>query len=244
MLKKLAVVAVSGLVVCAICLGAAAAIGGKALHESGFDFGSFGDSPRCAFAPSDAQGSRSLAWSGGDSVAIAIPAKVHYRRGTGDQVVLSGDSAVLPHIYITNSTIKLDCRWHDDEDGIDVTLPGRLFKGFKIAGAGKLTLDDIDQPDLNISIAGAGNVEANGKADNLDLHMAGAGNARLGALAVSNANVHMAGANNAEISPRDDVKVHIAGFGNVRLLTEPHTIESHIAGAGHVTHPHDLDNAP
>ena len=33
----------------------------------------------------------------------------------------------------------------------------------------------------------------------------------------------------------------IAGLGDVKLLTEPHTIESDIAGAGHVIHPNELD---
>ena len=241
-MNKFAVVGISGMAMCIVCLTAAFAIGGKALRDSGVDFGGIGDGHRCAFGPSNSHGSRNLAWTGGDSVAIAIPAQVHYRRGTGDEVVISGDTAVLPHIHITDSTLKLDCRWHDSGSEIDVTLPGRAFRGFKIAGAGSLVLDNIDQDDLKISIAGAGEVKANGKADNLDLDMAGAGDAKLGALAANSVRVNMAGANHAVISPRDDLKVHIAGLGDVKLLTEPHKIESDIAGAGHVIHPGELDN--
>jgi hypothetical protein len=241
MRNKLAVVGTSGVVICVACLGAAAAIGVHALHQSGFDFMRFGDGPSCDFPSSGTQGSRSMAWTGGDSVAIAVPAEIHYQRGVGDQVVISGDSSLLPHIRIQDSTIKLDCRWHDDNNDITVTLPGRLFKGFKIAGAGKLNLDNIDQPDLKISIAGAGEVNANGKAGNLDLEMAGAGEARLGALAADSIKVRMAGANNAVISPKDDLNVQIAGIGDVKLLTEPAKIQSDIAGAGHIIHPNARD---
>jgi len=241
MANKFAVVGVAGLVICVACLTTAAAIGGRELVHS--NFAGIGEGARCAFEPADKQGSRSMAWNGGDSVAIAIPAKVQYRRGAGDQVVINGDSAILSHIRISDSTIKLDCRWQDRGPGLEITLPGRQFRGFKIAGAGSLTLDDIDQPDLHLSIAGAGEIKANGKTENLDLDMAGAGNAELGPLAANRVHVHMAGANNAEISPKDDLHVSIAGLGDVKLLTEPRKIESDIAGAGHITHPAHLDKA-
>jgi hypothetical protein len=239
MANKFAVVGISGLVICVACLTTAAAIGGRELVHS--NFGGIGEGERCAFGLADKQGSRSMAWNGGDSVAIAIPAKVQYRRGTGDQVVISGDSAILPHIRISDSTIKLDCRWQDRGPGIEITLPGRPFRGFKLAGAGSLTLEDIDQPTLNLSIAGAGEIKANGKTDDLDLNMAGAGNAELGALSANRVQVRMAGANNAEVSPKDDLNVSIAGLGDVKLLTEPRKIESDIAGAGHITHMGHLD---
>src|SRR3954465_1842374 len=207
MANKFAVVGISGLVISVACLTTAAAIGGRELVHS--NFGGIGEGERCAGEGSDKKGSRSMAWNGGDSVAIAVPAKVQYRRGAGDQVVISGDSAILPHIRISDSTIKLDCRWQNRGPGIEITLPGRPFRGFRIAGAGSLTLDDIDQPSLKLSIAGAGEIKANGKADELDLDMAGAGNAELGALEASRVRVQMAGANNAEISPKDDLKVSI-----------------------------------
>jgi hypothetical protein len=242
MINKFALVGISGLVVCGICLAAAAAVGGKALRDAHYDFGGLvGGGDRCDFDPSGQQGSRSLAWNGGDSVAIAIPAMVHYRPGAGDQVVIKGDTRVLSHIRISDSTLKMDCNWRESKNKIDVTLPGRPFRGFKIAGAGGLRLDAIDQPDLKISIAGAGDIEANGKTDNLYLEMAGAGEARLGTLAANRVRVRMAGANNAEVAPIDDLNVKIAGLGDVKLLTEPHKIESDIAGAGHIIHPHELD---
>ena len=244
MINKFALVGITGLVVCGVCLAAAAAIGGKALQDAQVSEFRRPDGPaRCDFEASGQQGSRSLAWNGGDSVAIAIPAMVHYRPGTGDQVVIKGDSAILSHIRIADST-------HQDwiatgaipkATGLDVTLPGRPFRGFKIAGAGTLALDDIDQPDLKISIAGAGDVQANGKTDNLDLDMAGAGEARLGKLVAGRARVRMAGANNAEIAAIDDLNVKIAGLGDVKLLTEPYKMESDIAGAGHIIHPNELD---
>lgn len=254
MIRRFAIVAICGLVVCVVCLVAAAAVGGKALRDSGFNFASLRDSnfnlfdmlsdrPRCDYNGSDQQGSRSLAWTGDDGVSIELPANVHYRPGSGDQVVITGNNSLIAHVRIRKDSIRLDCRGLDSEEGIDITLPGRVFHRFNLAGTGNLTLEAIDQPELRISLAGAGTVEASGKTDDLDIDMAGASHARLGTLAAGRVKIRMAGANNAEIAPRDYLNVQIAGVGDVKLLTEPQKIESEIAGAGHIIHPTALDKS-
>lgn len=255
MIRRFAIVAICGLVVCIVCLVGAAMVGGKALRDSGFnmaslqggDFNIFdmlSDRPRCDDDSSSQQTSRSLPWTGGDGVSIELPANVHYRPGTGDQVVITGDSALISHVRVRGGSIRLSCRGSDSGDRLEITLPGRDFRRFNLAGTGKLTLEGIDQPELRISLAGAGEVEASGKTDDLDVEMAGASQAKLGALAAGRVKIKMAGANDAEIAPRDYLNAKIAGVGDVKLLTEPAKIESEIAGAGHIIHPGDLDKNP
>jgi hypothetical protein len=237
MLNKFAVVGISGLVVCVACLAAAAAIGGKELLDSGFDFGGF-DRPRCDVDSSNQSGagSRSIAWNGGDKVEISLPANVHYRPGSGDQVVVTGDSAILPHVRVKDGNIKLDCRG-GRIDRLDVTLPGRAFRTFALAGSGSMTLNGIDQPDLKIRLAGSGDIVADGKTDNLDLKIAGSGDAKLGDLAANDVSLSLAGSSDVEVAPKGKLDVSIAGSGKVVLRTEPHDIETHIAGSGRIVHP-------
>ena len=110
MINKFAlVVGLSGLAICVACLSASAVIGGKALRDTGFDFGSLGQD-RCRFSHSGTPGSRTLAWNGGNKASIELPATVHYRRGSGDQVVIKGDSEVISHVRVNDGKIKLDCR--------------------------------------------------------------------------------------------------------------------------------------
>jgi hypothetical protein len=236
MVNKFLVVGISGLAICVACLSASALIGGKALRDSGFDFGDMGK-PRCDFNESGKPSSRSLAWSGGDKAGIDIPATVHYRRGSGDQLVVKGDSEVISHVRVIDGNVKMDCRMRHSDGRLDVTLPGRDFKAFALAGSGSLSLDDIDQPDLKISLAGSGDVEATGKTSNLNVNLAGSGDARLGALAADRVKLRMAGSNNVEVAPKDDLDVDIAGSGKVVLRTEPHALETHIAGSGRIVHP-------
>ncbi|MGH6827562.1 MAG: GIN domain-containing protein [Rhizomicrobium sp.] len=225
---KLALIALLSFAVSALCLGSAFGFMG------GFE--NFG-SPRCELQPTGRSATRSLAWDGSDRAGVAVPATVHYRRGQGDRVVVTGDSALLPHVRLVDGWVEFDCHPRDLNGlRLDVSLPGREFRGFSLAGLGDMDLEGIDQPDLSLHVAGAGNVTATGQTDNLDLHLAGAGHARLGGLSAGRVALHLAGSSNVEVAPRDDLSVHIAGAGTVVLYSEPRSIETHIAGSGRIIH--------
>jgi len=237
MRTKLALIALSGFAISAACLGAAAALGAGSTIAHSISFGDF-DLPRCDLTPSGQQATRSLAWDGSDTAGVAVPANVHYRRGQGDQVVVKGDSALVPHVVIEDGSVRLDCRARGLRDmRLDVTLPGRTFQSFSLAGTGNMTLEGIDQPDLQLQLAGTGNIAASGKTSSLELHVAGAGDAKLADLAADRVALHVAGSSNIDVAPKDDLNVHIAGSGTVTLHSEPRSIETHIAGSGRIIHP-------
>jgi hypothetical protein len=237
MRTKLAMIALSGFTVAAVCLGGAFALDSGKLKDSLISFGDF-DLPRCDLSPAGQSASRSLAWDGSDSAGVAVPANVHYRRGQGDQVVVSGDSALVSHVQIVDGSVRLDCRPRGlNGTRLEVTLPGREFNSFSLAGVGEMTLENIDQRDLALHVAGVGNIAANGKVQSLELHVAGAGDAKLAGLAADRVAVHVAGSSQIDVAPKDDLNVHIAGSGTVTLHSEPHSIETHIAGSGRIVHP-------
>jgi hypothetical protein len=232
MRTTLAIMLLSGLAISAASLGAAAAFGAG---RSGF--GDF-DLPLCDPVPAGQSATRSLNWDGSDTAGIAVPATVHYRRGQGDQVVVKGDSALLGHVEIVDGSVQLNCRLRNfSGERLDVTLPGRAFKGFGIAGVADMTLDNIDQPDLEIHVAGAGKVAASGKVQSLELQVAGSGDAQLAQLAVNRLALHVAGSGDIDASPKDDLEANIVGSGRVTLHSEPRSIETHIIGSGRIIHP-------
>ena len=233
MAHKLATIALCGIAVSAICLGAAAAIGG---HDAkALDLG-FLDGPSCNFEPSGKTGSRTIAWDGSDRVSVAVRADTTYRRGEGDKLVVTGDTAVLPHVQVEDGRIELDCHRGGHYDKLAIALPGRTFEKFGLAGSGSIMIDGIDQPRLKLGIAGSGNVQASGKTQDLEVGIAGSGKMKLGQLASNNVEVHVAGSGDTEIAPKGDLEVHIAGSGKIRLLTEPKNVETHIVGSGKIIH--------
>lgn len=238
MSKKLALVAVSGLILGVVLLGTAALVGGQELRRRNWDIGGLWGEESCGVQLAGRRGSRSLNWTGGDRIGIRIPADVHYRRGQGEQVVIEGDEALLPSIRIEDSrVIRMNCRMRGQAARFTVTLPGRDFRSYDLAGSVDLTLEDVDQPRLDFDIAGAVQVTAKGRVDELDLDAAGSSEGHFSELAAKVVTIDMAGSSEVEVNASDRVSGDAAGSSEIRLRTEPQRIDMDIAGSGRIIHP-------
>ena len=238
MVHKLAIVAVIGLTASAVCMGAAAAIGGREFGKNfdGVDFSMFGDRPRCEVIQGASATSRVLDWDGSDHVGLAVHAHARYTPGTDNRVHVSGDPQALAHLRVRDGNIEMDCRgnWHDRDSALEITLPGQEFRKFGIAGSGSLVMEKLNQNRLKVSIAGSGSIKADGKVENAEIHIAGSGDADLGHVISRVSEVHIAGSGNTDIAPSDEAEIHIAGSGDVNLHTNPKKLETHIAGSGRI----------
>ena len=234
MVHKLAIIAVIGLSASAVCMGAAAAIGGREFGNN-FDFSMFDrDRPRCERIESATATSRDIDWDGSDHVSLSVGGHARYTPGSDDKVHLTGDPQMLVHVRLRDGRIEMNCRgWRGDRD-LTITLPGREFEKFGIAGSGSLVLNRLDQERLKVSIAGSGNIKADGKVEHAEIHIAGSGDADLGEVASQVAEVHIAGSGNTDIAATDEAEIHIAGSGDVNLHANPKRLNTHIAGSGRI----------
>jgi len=237
MVQKLAIVAFTGLVVSAVAMGVAAAIGtqeyGKEFRR--LDLMMFSDRPRCEKTGNATASSRTLNWDGSDEVSLNVPGRARYTPNGDNQMHVSGDPDAVARVRVRGGRIELDCRsgnWGDH--ALEITLPGKRFDKFSIAGSGKLQLENLDQRDLRVSIAGSGSITANGKADDVEISIKGSGDADLGKVQADDAKVEIFGSGNADIAPRGEAEIHIFGSGDVNLHTTPRNVETHIAGSGRI----------
>ncbi len=95
-------------------------------------------------------------------------------------------------------------------------------------------MEKLDQDMLKLSIAGAGNMKADGKVEHAEIHIAGSGDADLGKVESRVVEVHIAGSGDTNIAPSDEADIHIAGSGDVFLHSSPKRLETHIAGSGRI----------
>ena len=235
MVHKLAIVAVIGLSASAVCMGAAAAIGGNEFGKGleNLDL-SFGDLPRCENGGGYPT-SRTLDWDGSDHAGIAIPGHATYTPGSDDQVHVSGNPVLVPHVRVRDGRVELDCRMgFNGARDLEVTLPGREFKKFSIAGSGNLVLQNLNQPRVKLSIAGSGNIKADGKVEHTEIHIAGSGDVDTTHVESLVSEVHISGSGNTDIAPTEEADIHVAGSGDVNLHTNPRKLETHIAGSGRI----------
>jgi hypothetical protein len=240
MVHKLAIIALVGLTSSAVCMGAAAAIGGGNLGggdlfgDDGAFASMFSDLPRCENGGGYPI-SRTLDWDGSDHVSLSIGGHATYTPGSDDQVHVSGNPVLVPHVRVRDGRVELECRnSHGASRDLAITLPGREFKKFGIAGSGNLVLQKLDQSMVKVSIAGSGSIKADGKVEHADIHIAGSGDADLGQVTANVATVHIAGSGNTDIAPTDEAEIHIAGSGDVNLHSNPKRLETHIAGSGRI----------
>ncbi|HEX3525073.1 MAG TPA: DUF2807 domain-containing protein [Stellaceae bacterium] len=177
---------------------------------------------------------RHWAWDGGDTVDIAVPATIHYRGGSGGDVIARGSAAAIARLRVHDGRIASSCRGGFVRDDLDITLPGRAFRTLAMAGSDKLIMENVNQPRLDLAVAGSGSVVAQGSSERVKLSIAGAGKAQLAELTMKRLDVHIAGSGNVEAAPRDEVNVTIAGAGDVRLLSDPAQVHTNIMGSGRV----------
>jgi hypothetical protein len=188
---------------------------------------------------------REIAWeSDSDKVTINVPATVTYRPGNGTRLIATGSPEALRHLRVRGRRIEFDCRRLDLAEDLLLTLPGQPLSDFTMNGSVKLVLENIDLRALDISIHGRGEVEATGTAEDVELTIAGSGEAHLGALAVKSMEVRIAGSGDAEIAPEDEADILIAGSGEIRLLTRPRSLKQMIFGSGEIVQVQEAPAAP
>jgi len=233
-MNKLAFVAMIGLSASAVCMGAAAAIGGSDFNK-GMDFSMFGDRPRCERIADATATSRDLDWDGSDRVSLGLASRARYTPGSDDKVHVSGDAQILAHMRVRDGNIELDCDrgWHD-RTPVNITLPGQEFKKFSIHGSSQLVLQNLNQTMVKIDVSGSGSLKADGKVEHADIRVSGSGDADLGQLKTNIATVRISGSGSSDIAPTDEADIHVSGSGDVNLHSNPKRLETHISGSGRI----------
>ena len=219
-MRNLVIVTLAGLAVSGAGIGAAAAMDNR---------------PACAPVVGAIATSRELAWDDSDILGLSVGGHATYTRGSDDKVHASGDPQLLAHLQVHDAEVRLDCNGgHFDTSNLVISLPGREFKTFAVLGTGFLSLRKLDQQVLKVTIAGSGSLKGQGRVADVDLNIAGTGNADLVEVAAETAKVQIAGTGNADIAPHEEADIHIVGSGNVNLHTSPARVETHVMGSGRV----------
>lgn len=231
MSKKLVTIAVLGLLTSAVCIGAAAAIGGGNI-DNGWVQGLFEHGPRCQRVDGATATDRTLDWDGSDKVELVVFSDAIYAPGSDNKLHASGDPQVLAHLRIRDGKIDLDCSGWRDRDKIKLTLPGREFRTFAVFGRSDLKLDRLNQSTMKAKIAGTATIQANGRVEDLSIEVAGVGHADFGKVTGRSAKVELAGVSSADIAPSESADINIAGPSSVNLHSDPKKLDTQIAGPG------------
>ena len=173
-------------------------------------------------------------WDGADKVDIAIPASVRYRGGEGEEVIARGDPALLAHVTVHDGRISIDCRLGRKHSDLEIVLPGRTFQQVSLLGSGNVVMENINQPDLTLRIAGSGTLRAQGQADRMEVSITGSGEAFVTEFTAKTFEVKVAGSGSLKAQgSADKATISIAGSGDADLgALAIKSLEVKVAGSG------------
>jgi hypothetical protein len=256
MIRVLVMIAVSGFLLCVVTLSAAIAIGGpEALTHAAWNWGA---GNRWAFnderwdrdgwgSETGPQATRELAWTGGDTLEVDVPAEIRYTQAPGPaKLTISGPQRIVDDVEVRNGHISFD---HDRRHGrrwskLTIVMSAPDVTRFDLHGSSSLAIEGYKQPRLRIDLSGNAEVTATGEADVLELDISGSAEADLGGVKAKGAEIDIAGSGEATIAPTEWAKVEISGSGDVTLLTNPAKLETDVSGSGSIRHKDEATPSP
>jgi autotransporter translocation and assembly factor TamB len=252
MTRTLVLIAGVGFIVAIICLAAAAGLGGRELAEHGWTMHG-GDFRGVHFTvdddnhgktvvlagPSAIDGggpaeTREIAWSGGDTLEVEIPADVRFSQADGPaKLVITGPKGTVDQVRVSGSDLDFD-ETPANAQRVTVTMTAPDVRHFTLDGDGRLSIAGFDQDKLDLELNGDNQAVVKGNARAVKLDISGDGNADLGALAVEEAQVEIEGSGRSTVAPTRKADLEISGDGEIDLTTHPADMHSEVSGSGRI----------
>lgn len=227
MSKTLALIAATGFVLSVVFFTFAFLIAGDQIFAS--------SKPLAAIAPLVDMGDRKeWRWNGEDTLHVEAPVKLRYSQQGQPNVTVTGPADLLRQVKVGGGQIVAEGPPVRDGRQLEATVSGVPIRKFTVAGNQDLELGHIDQDKLDVRIAGKGSVSGEGRVDQLNLVIAGKGDANLGGLVARDAKIAILGSGDAVVAPQQTLVVTVAGRGTVRLKSHPVSIRKTIIGSGEV----------
>ncbi len=182
-------------------------------------------------------------------------------KGTEGKLTIEGEENLLEYVI---TEVKGDNLIVKVEDGVNlktswnktikITIPFEDISKVSLSGSGDLwTKDTINSDDLDISLAGSGDVivEVNansvdgsisgsgdltikGKTNNLNARVAGSGDFHGFGLESNNTIVSVAGSGDAEVVSNESIKARVAGSGDIEYRGNPSKEDTKVSGSGSI----------
>lgn len=232
MSRYLGRIAIVGLGVGFTSLALAYALGGRDIERlvaSGYGWRTCGEAKAGATE-------RRLTWNGGDGIEMSLPGSVRLVASPGDDVLVRGAADAIAHIELRGRRLGL-CGSSATMREVEIEVPARALRRVQVSGATRVALAKLDQPELVLNVSGSSSVRAQGSVGRLTARLSGAGEMRLGELALKSLTTKISGSGSLEAAPKDEADIRISGAGSVRLLSRPAILRSKVSGAGRIYQP-------
>ena len=135
---------------------------------------------------------------------------------------------------VNRSLFSLFRRNSSEQDVLRGVISVNNLEGLELSGAVNATLNDLDTESLELSMSGAADVSAAGRAENLMIDGSGAVNVDAAGLRANSVNVEISGAGDVSVCAEEGLNASLSGAGTVSYYGEPAATEFETSGASDV----------
>lgn len=182
--------------------------------------------------------------------------------GTEGNITIEGEENLLEYIIteVKDNVLKVKVKKGKNlkfskNKTIKITIPFENISKVSLSGSGDLwNKDVINTTNLDVALAGSGNIVLNvktssiegsvagsgdltlkGSTNNLEAKVAGSGDFHGFELQANNTEVSVAGSGDAEVVSSQSIKARVAGSGDIVYKGNPKKEDTKVAGSGSIT---------
>ncbi|MFQ5608057.1 MAG: head GIN domain-containing protein [Candidatus Zixiibacteriota bacterium] len=177
-----------------------------------------------------------------NAVTLKSIADVEIRFGSDFTVEVEADEVYvdLMDLKVKRRNLTIDM---DDDDlfnfdlrsGIVVSITMPQLEDVSLKGIGDLLVRGFEGQSLEVELSGIGNIEIEGKVDELDATVSGIGDADLRDLEATRVWATVSGMGDLKVRATASVDARVSGFGDIVYYGRPKDIHRSISGFGDIT---------
>ena len=119
-----------------------------------------------------------------------------------------------------------------EEVKVEITLPN--LPAASIEGAGNMSLEDLNQDELELEITGSGAIRATGQVKSLRAAISGSGDIKARDLVASLAELRISGSGGIKAQVTQSLLARVTGSGDIRVWGEPAKRDTRVTGSGDI----------
>lgn len=176
--------------------------------------------------------------SGFSRIQLKAVGDVTVRQTGHESLKIEAEDNILPLLEtkVVKGTLELgmkqgyNLRKHKP---IRFTVEVRSLEGISLTGAGNISVANIRGAKLAAALTGSGNIRLQGKAEDLTVSLAGAGNYEGSGFSTRRAKVTLSGTGDAQVNVSEELDARVSGVGSITYAGSPKVHKS-VTGVGSV----------
>lgn len=163
-------------------------------------------------------------------------------QGNTTQVIARGSEKALADLdpVVEKGLLRLKqkkgTRTYGKEDRLTVTIRMPKLESFALAGSGNVTFNKLKATNLDLKIAGSGDIKATGGCHTLNINLAGSGDIDAKDFKCEVVAVKIAGSGDVSAYASKDFSARIAGAGDIDVYGNPENRSRSVFGSGKINY--------